>query len=404
MRVDENCDVLFEYLKSILYDANIHTLNLDRLDEPFKKLGQGLQVLEQEVIELKECSSALSKGEFDSFHPSRDNFLCSELKNIHANLEHLTWQAKQVSKGDYSQNVSYLGEFSTAFNTMTAQLKEREQALKKEAETLKKHSNSVETYNRLLLELIHHSNDDILVCDRSNTNILYSSRNLLNASEEKEIIHQFSFILSEKGLKQEWSWDTMDSNSHFYHVISILTEWQQKDAYAHFIRDVTNVKKKEKELQKKAYIDALTQISNRDFFMREMNRVLEKKEDFVLCYCDLDQLKYVNDTFGHVRGDQYICDFVNCVKENICDYAIFARVGGDEFCLLFTNFTYEDANHKMMTIQKEYAKKSLNIQYCFSYGCIYKDKNQKNLNVEDLLKEADYVMYQQKREHRKARR
>lgn len=131
MRVDENCDVLFEYLKSILYDTNIQALDLDRLDEPFKKLGQGLQVLEQEVVELKECSSALSKGEFDAFHPSRDNFLCSELKNIHANLEHLTWQAKQVSKGDYSQTVSYLGEFSKAFNTMTAQLKEREQALKK---------------------------------------------------------------------------------------------------------------------------------------------------------------------------------------------------------------------------------------------------------------------------------
>ena len=46
---------------------------------------------------------------------------------------HLTWQAKQVAKGDYSQSVSYLGEFSEAFNTMTKQLKEREEELEEEA-------------------------------------------------------------------------------------------------------------------------------------------------------------------------------------------------------------------------------------------------------------------------------
>ena len=54
--------------------------------------------------------------------PPRDNFLCENLKSIHANLNHLTWQAKQVAKGDYAQTVSYLGEFSEAFNTMTGQL------------------------------------------------------------------------------------------------------------------------------------------------------------------------------------------------------------------------------------------------------------------------------------------
>ncbi|MFR7901198.1 MAG: hypothetical protein ACLU6Y_16235 [Ruminococcus sp.] len=42
--------------------------------------------------------------------------MCENLKNMHSNLNHLTWQAKQVAKGDYSQTVSFLGEFSEAFN------------------------------------------------------------------------------------------------------------------------------------------------------------------------------------------------------------------------------------------------------------------------------------------------
>ena len=132
--------MLFEYLKSILYDDNIKTLDIDSLDEPFQKLGKGLKYLQKAVTEMKDYSAALSKGNLSVEPPPRDNFLCENLKNIHAGLNHLTWQAKQVAKGDYSQTVSFLGEFSKSFNTMTMQLKEREAQLKKEAETEKENA------------------------------------------------------------------------------------------------------------------------------------------------------------------------------------------------------------------------------------------------------------------------
>lgn len=131
---ERNCDLLFEYLRSILYDAKSQPLDLERLDEPFKKLGMGLQYLDHAVQEMKAYSAALSNGTLSAEAPGRDNFLCENLKNIHANLNHLTWQAKQVAKGDYSQKVSYLGEFSEAFNTMTEQLKQREGVLIEEAQ------------------------------------------------------------------------------------------------------------------------------------------------------------------------------------------------------------------------------------------------------------------------------
>lgn len=79
-------------------------------------------------------SAALSVGDLSRGYPSYNNPLCDNLKSIQSNLNHLTWQAKQVAKGDYSQTVSYLGDFSQAFNTMTAQLREREEALKKQAQ------------------------------------------------------------------------------------------------------------------------------------------------------------------------------------------------------------------------------------------------------------------------------
>lgn len=96
MSEDKNCDLLFEYLRSILYDSQIQTLDVVKLDEPYQKLGLGLQFLERAVREMKTYSEALSRGNLSVKTPPRDNFLCENLKNIHANLNHLTWQAKQV--------------------------------------------------------------------------------------------------------------------------------------------------------------------------------------------------------------------------------------------------------------------------------------------------------------------
>lgn len=173
---NRNCELLFEYLRSILYDSEVKPLEIDSLDEPFQKLGMGLQYLETAVREMKQCSAALSKGDLSSFKPARENFLCENLKNIHANLNHLTWQAKQVAKGDYSQTVSYLGEFSEAFNTMTEQLREREKSLKLIVEQEKKHAEMAESYSQLLMELIARSEEEILVISLDGQSLLYSNR------------------------------------------------------------------------------------------------------------------------------------------------------------------------------------------------------------------------------------
>ena len=52
MQESKNCELLFEYLRSILYDTKIETLNIFDLDEPYRKLGQGLQFLENAIGEM----------------------------------------------------------------------------------------------------------------------------------------------------------------------------------------------------------------------------------------------------------------------------------------------------------------------------------------------------------------
>lgn len=391
---NENCEILFEYLRSILYDSSPTQIDIHSLEPDFQKLGMGLQFLDHAIQEMKQCSTALAKGNLSEFNPSRDNFLCANLKNIHANLEHLTWQAKQVAKGDYSQHVSYMGDFSNSFNQMTEQLKEREEHFKSEAELEKKHAETVNKYNQLLLELIRQSNDDVLITDIDQSTILYSSHNKVRVEQENEILYYFF-----TQIKQPCGWNMKDKDNRYYHIVTISMEWQDKPSFAHFIHDITQEKKEQDQLHKQAHMDALTQVGNRYYFQDEMHKLLDSKASATLCYCDLDHLKYVNDNYGHDKGDTYICDFVEILKSNIREDDIIARLGGDEFCILFKNGSIDSINSKMELINEEFSKQASEYPQSFSFGPVYIDGN-KETSLLKILQTADQRMYAQKRKHK----
>lgn len=391
---NENCEILFDYLRSILYDSTPTQIDAHSLDEDFQKLGMGLQFLDHAINELKQCSTALAKGNLSEFNPSRDNFLCDNLKNIHANLEHLTWQAKQVAKGDYSQQVSYMGDFSNSFNQMTEQLKEREEHLKSEAELEKKHAETVNKYNQLLLELIRQSNDDVLITNIDQSTILYSSHNKVRVEQENEILYYFY-----KNINNPCEWNMKDKDSRYYHIVTISMEWQDKPSFAHFIHDITQEKKEQDRLHQQAHIDALTQVGNRYYFQDEMQQFLNCKTTATLCYCDLDHLKYVNDNYGHDKGDTYICDFVEILKSNIREDDIIARLGGDEFCILFINGSIDSINQKMEFINEEFSKQAVDYPQSFSYGTIYINGNE-DTSLLKILQIADQRMYALKRKRK----
>ena len=286
---DRNCELLFEYLRSILYDSKVKPLDVEGLDEPFQKLGMGLQYLDKAVQEMKQCSAALSKGDLSSFNPARENFLCENLKNIHANLNHLTWQAKQVAKGDYSQTVSYLGEFSEAFNTMTEQLRERENSLKLIAEKEKKHAEMAESYSQLLMELIARSEEEILVISLDGQNLLYSNRRTEDEVRNWEIYKKWVRQIENERRKNdrrkelyEWKWEAEDSDHRFYKITTGKMKWQGEWSYVHIVQEVTEVRAKEEQLRAEAYQDMLTGIGNRFYLREEVDEILDTGEQLAL--------------------------------------------------------------------------------------------------------------------------
>jgi diguanylate cyclase (GGDEF)-like protein len=99
----------------------------DTLPPEIRELAETANRLLEGYAEVHQFIAALSRGELDSDVPSR-NPLLSPFKALHANLRHLVWQSTQISRGDLNQSVDFLGEFSTAFNTMIASLREKRQA------------------------------------------------------------------------------------------------------------------------------------------------------------------------------------------------------------------------------------------------------------------------------------
>jgi PAS domain S-box-containing protein len=93
-------------------------------NEELRDLSEAGNALIKSFAEAHDFMSCLSKGALEIDPPSR-NFLISPFKRLHSNLRHLTWQTQQVARGDLSQRVDFLGEFSDSFNSMIDALRDK---------------------------------------------------------------------------------------------------------------------------------------------------------------------------------------------------------------------------------------------------------------------------------------
>lgn len=129
------------------------------------------------------------------------------------------------------------------------------------------------------------------------------------------------------------------------------------------------IREREETLTGGALYDPLTHLGNRNYFSHRVKDLDMNGQEIALCYCDLDGLKYVNDTFGHAEGDVYIKSFANLLRKDTRGGDILARMGGDEFCVVLEDCSVKCAEHRMWVIQQRFAD-SANGRYerCFSFG------------------------------------
>ena len=112
-------------------------------------------------------------------------------------------------------------------------------------------------------------------------------------------------------------------------------------------KDVTAARQLSRQVSYQATHDSLTGLINRGEFERRLRRVLDTAQvdstENALCYLDLDQFKLVNDTGGHVAGDELLRQLGQLLQQHIRKRDTLARLGGDEFGLLMEHCSIEEA-------------------------------------------------------------
>jgi class 3 adenylate cyclase len=123
---EEQIDKITEAFYLVLNGKKASPISLGE-DYPDNEIRQAVSYINgflEEYNTVTELLSSVSRGELDFEAPKGKLVILNSLKNLQANLRHLTWKTQQIVGGDFSIKVDFMGDFSVAFNSMTQQLKE----------------------------------------------------------------------------------------------------------------------------------------------------------------------------------------------------------------------------------------------------------------------------------------
>lgn len=171
------------------------------------------------------------------------------------------------------------------------------------------------------------------------------------------------------------------------------------------IQDITEKKSAEEQLQHEARHDALTKLPNRAYFMTRLAQALNKSSEssnykVSVLFIDLDRFKVVNDSLGHLVGDQLLIGISERLRECLRPNDIVARLGGDEFTILVEG-SYDP--YEVVRIAERLQEKFTQpfdlsgheIYSSASIGILH--ASERHLTPEDMMRDADTAMYHAKR-------
>ena len=174
---------------------------------------------------------------------------------------------------------------------------------------------------------------------------------------------------------------------------------EELEQYTESLEEV--ISERTKSLREQARHDGLTNLLNQHSFYSELKRELlrgqRRSHTTVLIYFDLDGFKKLNDSQGHKRGDEILVAVSETMKKTLRESDILARYGGDEFCVILTESSLEEAEQVCKKLCLAIEKAIQNSGVSCSMG-IAVSLPEKNYDANSLVKIADKAMYEAKKE------
>lgn len=205
---------------------------------------------------------------------------------------------------------------------------------------------------------------------------------------------------------KEWHGELLNrkkSGILFWSKQSIAPVFDASGRITHFVsiqEDFSESRKQAEQLNFYARFDPLTHLVNRYEFEQRITRLLKSSSDpdhsHVLCYLDLDQFKVINDSCGHVAGDELLRQVADLLGRTVRRQDLVARLGGDEFAIFMENCPINQGCATAERILEQFRQFRFlwgNLSYGVgvSIGVVPVSFSDKQLN--DLLKKADSACY-----------
>lgn len=182
------------------------------------------------------------------------------------------------------------------------------------------------------------------------------------------------------------------------------TQWAGKPAFLASLWDVTENVRLRQTLSELSLTDELTGLHNRRGFMtlagQQLKVARRGDQSLVLLYADMDGLKATNDTFGHAAGDAAIRETADIIRQTLRESDILARIGGDEFVALLVDVEPPECIFRVCDrIEAAFAARNdataADWALGVSTGVIAYDADT-HRDLDQLIREADALMYQEK--------
>ena len=180
---------------------------------------------------------------------------------------------------------------------------------------------------------------------------------------------------------------------------AIVTLLQEVDSLR---QELEQTKSRMQKLEKLADEDALVPVANRRAFVRELSRMLSFAQRYdtkvSVLYFDINDMKHINDTFGHPAGDAAIAHVASVLSDSVRESDIVGRLGGDEFGIILANADEEAARQKAEQLAHTFAThpftfKGHQITVEVTYGAYALTGDD---DAHAMIEQADRAMYARK--------
>ncbi|MAT45304.1 MAG: hypothetical protein CL609_23490 [Anaerolineaceae bacterium] len=220
-----------------------------------------------------------------------------------------------------------------------------------------------------------------------NTSSIFFEEDLNNFNQ---INQSLTFEINDKFQKK---WGTVSINT-------IIQPPNNKHLFCQIL-DTSALRSSITTLNEMCFYDSLTNLYNRNYFHMELKRN-EGGRAFPISFIfiDADNLKYINDSFGHEKGDELLCNIAGILQKCFRKEDVVARIGGDEFVVFLPNCNKEQVNQAICRVDKRlkfFNKNNPANRISFSVGWATANKGDDLISA---LNEADINMLKNKRKRK----